>query len=66
MSIIDVSPKRPADREYLGDGLFVSFDGFQFSLAASDGLHDTATVYLEPSVLNNFFVYAQRVGWRAT
>jgi hypothetical protein len=37
--------------EYLGDGLYVEFDGFQFRLYASDGIHVTNEVYLEPSVL---------------
>jgi hypothetical protein len=37
-------------RQYLGDGLFADFDGFQIVLTAEDGARATNTVYLEPSV----------------
>lgn len=38
---------------YLGDGLFASFDGFQFKLRTPREFGDHE-VYLEPSVLQNF------------
>ena len=45
--------------EYLGDGLFASFDGFMFTLRAPrpDGDH---WVGLEPSVLQAFDEYRER------
>lgn len=44
------------EETYLGDGLYVSFDGFMVKLRAprSDGDHE---VYLEPSVLQAFLDY---------
>jgi hypothetical protein len=44
-------------RVYLGDGLYASFDGYQIALAASDGVADVDTVYLEPAVLAAFERY---------
>lgn len=58
----DVSVKPPSEREYLGDGLYVEFDGYQLQLAASNGVHDQDTVYLEPSVLRALIEYAKRIG----
>jgi hypothetical protein len=45
--------------EYLGDGLYASFDGFMFMLRAprSGGDH---WVGLEPAVLRNFDEYRKR------
>jgi hypothetical protein len=46
--------------EYLGDGLYVSFDGYQFNLRAPriGGDH---WVSLEPSVLQAFNRFVQRI-----
>lgn len=45
--------------EYLGDGLYMSFDGWQFCLRAprENGDH---VVYLEPYVLKQFNEFAKR------
>ena len=47
------------EETYLGDGLFASFDGFQFYLRAprSEGDHIVA---LEPEVLTAFLAFVQR------
>lgn len=38
MSVTDVSPKPPRrEREYLGDGVYARFDGFQIWVELSDG-----------------------------
>lgn len=42
--------------EYLGDGLYASFDGFQFKLRAPREEIDHV-VYLEPPVLDAFVRY---------
>jgi hypothetical protein len=47
--------------EYLGDGLYVSFDGFQFRLYTSNGIQMISEVFLEPEVLKNFEDYVQRI-----
>lgn len=44
---------------YLGDGVYASFDGWQFWLAANH--HENRVVALEDQVLNNFFRYIESV-----
>ncbi len=44
--------------EYLGDGVYVSFDGFQFWLA--NGHHENKVIALEPGVLDALIRYAER------
>lgn len=46
--------------EYLGDGLYVSFDGYQFKLMANSHIDPTDAVYLEPSVYFAFVKFAQK------
>ena len=48
-------------REYLGDGLYADFDGYQILLAANNGIVDTNVVYLEPEVLKKFFAYVVHI-----
>ena len=45
---------------YLGDGLYVLFDGYQFILRAPrpDGDHWVA---LEPEVLHNFLQFVEKI-----
>lgn len=43
------------DETYLGDGLYASYDGYQIKLRAPDGSRGNRVVYLEPSVINQFF-----------
>jgi hypothetical protein len=47
----------PAKETYLGDGLYASFDGWQFKLRAprEDGDH---VVYLDPDVYRSFERFA--------
>jgi hypothetical protein len=40
-------------QEYLGDGLYVSFDGYQLALKANSHEYPTDIVYLEPIVWDN-------------
>ncbi len=52
--------------DYLGDGLYADFDGYQIILAANDknSGHPTDRVYLEPSVIAAFLRYINRNGIR--
>lgn len=51
----------PGQESYLGDGLYVSHDGFQVCLRAPcDGVDQR--VYLEPSVLAAFEAWLKRLG----
>lgn len=44
---------------YLGDGLFVSHDGFQICLRTGDG--NNQRVFLDPEVLQNFLQYVEKI-----
>lgn len=48
------------DEEYIGDGVYVSHDGYQIWLAANDPTHKC--VALEPAVLLALIEYACRIG----
>lgn len=52
------------DKTHLGDGLYVSFDGFGFTLSAPrhDGEH---WVYFEPYTLDAFNEYIEAIKRRA-
>lgn len=49
------SPNAPIAefRDYLGDGVYVGFDGFNVVLTAENGIRATDIVYLEPSVFES-------------
>ena len=46
--------------EYLGDGLYASFDGYQFKLMANSCVSPTDIVYLEPSVYFAFTKFVEK------
>ena len=47
--------------EYLGDGLYVSFDGDELCLMANSHTQPTDMVYLELSVYSNLQKYVSRI-----
>ena len=49
--------------EYLGDGLYADFDGYQIWLAANDRVSGNPTdkVALEPGVIDAFFRYVEKL-----
>ena len=58
-----MSEKRPHE-EYLGDGLYADFDGYQIILSANDrvgGPGSTDKVALEPGVVDAFIRYIHRL-----
>lgn len=58
----DVTPHEPLPTpEYLGDGLYAEYDGWQIRLFASNGIGTTNEVFLEPDVLRAFLKYVQAV-----
>lgn len=62
MTITDIGPQQPDQQaEFLGDGLFAQFDGWQIELFAHNGISKTNSVFLEPGVLNEFLQYVQRL-----
>ncbi|MDE2097120.1 MAG: hypothetical protein KGL39_07730 [Patescibacteria group bacterium] len=46
--------------EYLGDGVYASFDGYQIWLAANH--HENRVVALEPEVMMHLIEYAAKIG----
>jgi hypothetical protein len=48
-------------KEYLGDGLYATFDGWGIWLTAEDGVSVQNKVYLEPHVLKTFDEYVARL-----
>lgn len=61
MDNIDVSLESLQEPEYLGDGLYASWDGWQIRLYAYNGVRATNEVFLEPAVLAAFLRYAQNL-----
>ena len=58
-----MSERRPYE-DYLGDGLYADFDGYQIILSANDrvvGEHSTDKVALEPGVVDNFINYVKKL-----
>lgn len=49
--------REPPPQEYLGDGLYVNHDGFQYQLFTPDN----ACVFLDPHVTQAFLRYIERV-----
>lgn len=50
-----------APKEYLGDGVYASFDGYQIWLTAENGICATDSIALEPDVLNSLNRFAQKI-----
>jgi len=44
-------PPPPHRKQYLGDGVYVSDDGYHVILTTSDGISETNTIFLDDDVL---------------
>jgi hypothetical protein len=49
------------NKEYIGDGVYIEFDGYQLVLTAEDGIRATNTIYLEPAVMIGLLGYWNRL-----
>lgn len=49
------------NQEYLGDGVYVQYDGYMTILITTNGYDTTNKIYLEPEILQAFEQYCQRV-----
>jgi len=47
---------------YIGDGVYVEYDGYGYWLLANDHLEPTDRIYLEPDVLKALNNFATRIG----
>ena len=48
------------NQDYLGDGLYAEYDGYQIWLKANHHKHPTDKVALEPAVLYSFLNFASK------
>ena len=46
---------------YLGDGVYVSFDGYALVLTTEDGLQETNRIVLEPEVYTALIQYTEQL-----
>lgn len=61
----EVAPAPPStNKEYLSDGVYVSFDGFQLWLHVSNGIEVTNQVALDRMTYSLLKSYAERFGFR--
>lgn len=64
MNVIDVSPRLPAEETYLGDAVYVSFDGYQIWLRTGDG--NDQRIALAPSTYAALVAYVDGLRTRLT
>ncbi len=50
-----------SEKEYIGDGVYVDFDGFGVVMTTENGIEVQNTVYLEPNVMKNLIAYYSRM-----
>ncbi len=48
-------------KQYIGDGVYIHFDGYHFILETSDGTHTTNRIGLEPEVITAFLKYRENL-----
>jgi hypothetical protein len=48
-------------KDYIGDGVYVEYDGFGIVLNANDATNPTDSIYLEPEVCSRRIRFIQRV-----
>jgi hypothetical protein len=48
-------------KTYLGDGVYIAFDGYQIILTTENGLGVTNTIVLEPEVLSALYVFVELI-----
>ena len=44
-------------KQYIGDGVYAEYDGFQIKLTAENGIEVLDTIYLEPRTFENLIEY---------
>lgn len=47
--------------EYIGDGVYATFDGYQVWIWTSDGIRQSEKVAIEPTTLGRLNAYYKRV-----
>lgn len=54
-------PKNLQEPSYLGDGVYVRWDGFMLCLTTENGVETTNTIYLEPEVWRALAAYVEHI-----
>jgi hypothetical protein len=52
---------KPFDAIHIGDGVYVSYDGWQLKVMANSHDRPTDTIYFEPEVVANFLKLIERL-----
>lgn len=47
-------------KEYLGDGVYATFDGYMLTLTTENGLDTLNTIYIEPAVWRSLLEFKER------
>jgi hypothetical protein len=47
-------------KEYLGDSVYASFNGFMITLTTENGLAPSNTIHLEPAVVTELMAFIKR------
>ena len=53
--------RRTMSKKYLGDSVYVAFDGYGLILTTGNGTVPTNSIYLEPEVYTHLLEYAARL-----
>ena len=46
-----------SDKAYIGDGVYVEFDGYGLLLTTENGIETTNSIYLEPDVYSSLVLF---------
>lgn len=49
------------ESDYIGDGVYAHFDGYQIRLFSSNGIEILEQVFLDPGTLSSFYNYVERL-----
>ena len=48
-------------KTYIGDSVYVDWDGYHVVLTTSDGVYDSNEILLEEAVMNNLLKYYEKI-----
>ncbi len=54
-------PKPETSKDYLGDSVYVEFDGYGFEVTTNNGMGPSNTIYMEPQVIEALNRFVARV-----